>query len=278
MSTTSARTTRRKPVQARPLRLRVLRRSRPTPSFARVTLGGGEIADFVPMGFDQWFRLYLPTGADSEASLGHVPGELTTASYARFMLVPASRRPTLRNYTVRDYRPDGPDGPELDVDFVVHGSAGSATAGPASTWAQTCAPGDEVVIVDEGTIYGAPDTAYLLLAADESALPALAGIVAALPQDARGIAVVEVPHPDDRQPLGGPDGVEIRWVGRGGGVRPGASALAAVRDVPVPPGEVAAWVAGESDLATGARRHWVRAGVAKSAISFCGYWKAGGSH
>ncbi|WP_410626009.1 hypothetical protein [Amycolatopsis sp. cmx-8-4] len=40
---------------------------------------------------------------------------------------------------VRAYRPDGPDGPEFDVGFVLHGSAADGTAGPAATWAQNCA-------------------------------------------------------------------------------------------------------------------------------------------
>lgn len=280
MAKTSAQTARRKPANPRPLRLTVLRTSRPVPSLARVTLGGGDVADFEPMGHDQWFRLFLPTGGVE--SLTHVPRRLTTASYARFMLVPAERRPVIRNYTVRAYRADGPDGPEIDVDLVVHGSAAEGTAGPASTWAQTCEAGDEVTIIDEGTIYAGSPEATVLLVADESGLPALAGILRDLPRAARGVAVVEVPHPDDRQALEGPDGVEVRWVVRGSSTtqpRPGASALAEMSGVPVPADEqVYAWVAGESELATGMRRHWVSQGIPKAQISFCGYWKADADH
>ncbi len=280
MARRSAQVTRRKPVDARPLRMHVLARSRPTPSLARVTLGGGEVADLVPMGFDQWFRLFLPTGGVE--SLRHVPEAVTTASYARFMLVPAQERPVIRNYTIRAHRETGVHGPgpEIDVDLVVHGSAAEGTAGPASTWAQTCVVGDEVAIIDEGTIYAGPEEATVLLAADEAGLPALAGILRDLPRVARGVAVVEVPHPDDCHDLGAPEGVEVRWVVRGtSAARPGTAALAELGRVPVPEDEeVYAWVAGESDLATAARRHWVRHGIPKKQISFCGYWKAGASH
>lgn len=63
----------------------------------------------------------------------------------------ANGRPVLRSYSVRAYRPDGPDGPELDIDFVLHGSAADGTAGPAATWAQHCARDDAVAILDEGS-------------------------------------------------------------------------------------------------------------------------------
>lgn len=277
MAKTSAQTTRRKPAHPRPLRLTVLRASRPVPSLARVTLGLGDVADFEPMGHDQWFRLFLPVGGVE--SLESVPQRLTTASYARFMLVPEERRPVIRNYTVRSYRPDGPQGPEIDVDLVVHGSSADGTAGPASTWAQTCQVGDEVKIIDEGTIYAGPSEATVLLAADEAGLPALAGILRDLPRAATGVAVIEVPHPDDRQPLEEPDGVEVRWVVRGSAGRPGVAARDAMCGVPVPADEqVYAWVAGESELATELRRHWVRHGIPKRQISFCGYWKAEDGH
>lgn len=266
-----------KPRDPRPLAAFVRARARITPHMERVTLGGGELADFEYLGYDQWFRLYLPTGP---GSLQRVPDRLTSASYARMMLAPASGRPTLRNYTVRAYRPQGRHGggPEIDVDLVVHGDPADGTAGPASTWASTCAPGDEVRIYDEGRLYAPPSPGRsVLLVADETGLPATAGVLASLPADTVGTAVVEVPGPADRQALGGPAGVELRWVHRAAdGDVPGRAALAAAREVPVPPGPVYAWTVGESDLVTTLRRHWVQAGVPKADITFCGYWKHGG--
>jgi NADPH-dependent ferric siderophore reductase len=44
--------------------LTVLRRERIAPHWMRITLGGGEIDAFRPMGYDQWFRIFLPLGGD----------------------------------------------------------------------------------------------------------------------------------------------------------------------------------------------------------------------
>mgnify|MGYP002653912465 CR=1 FL=1 len=55
-----------KPRDQRLIRLEVLRTQRLSPHWMRLTLGGGEIAHFEPLGFDQWFRLFLPLGGDHE--------------------------------------------------------------------------------------------------------------------------------------------------------------------------------------------------------------------
>ncbi|GMA40066.1 siderophore-interacting protein [Mobilicoccus caccae] len=271
MATTDTTRQRLKPDVSRPLRLRVRRRETITPSMSRVTLGGGDIGEFVPMGFDQWFRLFIPAPG---AGLERLPDRLTRTSYAKFLLIPKAVRPTLRNYTIRAYRADGDDGPEIDVDFVLHGSPGSDTAGPASTWAQTCVVGDEVAIIDEGIGFVAPPDRHLLLAADETGLPAVAGVLGSLPREARGVAVIEVPTEADRQELDAPEGVEVRWVMRNDPHSvPGRATLAEARGVGVPDGPVFGWAVGESGLATGMRRHWVSAGIPKDDITFCGYWK-----
>lgn len=267
---------RTKPEQAHALRTSVRARRVVTPHMARVTLGGGDLDRFVPLGHDQWFRLYLPTGP---GSLDRVPARLTSATYARMLVAPKGARPVLRNYTVRAHRVVGEHGPgpELDIDLVLHGSPEDGTAGPAATWAATCSPGDEVAIYDEGCIFAPQEPRVpLLLAADESALAAVAGILASVPEDTRGVAVVEVPTADDRQELTRPPGLDVRWIVRDDPADvPGRAALAAIRETPVPSGPVYAWAAGESGLATGARRHWVAEGVAKSDIAFCGYFKHG---
>jgi NADPH-dependent ferric siderophore reductase len=254
------------------LTLQVVRRERLSPHFARVVLGRGDVHRFRPMGFDQWFRLFIPVRG---GTLEHVPPVLDRDTYQRFVQVPAEIRPVLRNYTVREYRPDAVDGPEIVVDFVVHGHPGDGTAGPASTWAQTCHVGDEVAILDEGVLFRPPPgTARVELVADESALPALAGVLAALPAAVTGHALVEVPSEADRQTLDAPPGVELTWVVRDEHAVPGGAALESVADRPLPAEPFHGWVAGEQALAAGVRRHWTGAGVAKERITFCGYWRA----
>ncbi|MDG4862336.1 siderophore-interacting protein [Streptomyces sp. T-3] len=267
---------RTKPEPSAPIRLHVLRSKRLSPHFMRVTLGRGDIARFRPMGYDQWFRLFLPAG---EGSLDRIPERLTTLSYFKLLAAAEDARPILRNYTVRAHRPDGPEGPELDVDFVLHGSESDPHAGPAATWARTCAEGDAVVLLDEGIAFSPPEgVRQVLLVADESGLPALAGVLASLPADFTGRAVVEVPSAEDRQELEGPPGIEVLWADRADAPEsavPGAAALAAACTVPLPEGPCYGWVVGESGLATRLRRHWVGQGVPKDHIMFCGYWKAG---
>lgn len=273
MARTNVNAGRRKPETVELLTLHVLRREQVSPSFVRVTLGGGDAARFRPMGLDQWFRLFLPV-ADA-ASLSRLPNRLDTLAYLRYLAIARTERPVLRNYTVRAHRAEGPSGPELDVDLVLHGSPEDGTSGPAATWAQTCAAGDAVAILDEGVTFApGPDPRPLLIAADETGLPAVAGILGSLPADAVGTAWVELPDAADRQEISGPPGVDVRWLVREDPhALPGRAVLAAVEAVPVPDGAYA-WVVGEQSLVADARRHWVRAGLPKTDVSFCGYWKA----
>jgi NADPH-dependent ferric siderophore reductase len=273
MARTNMQATRIKPERSELIVLHVLRSERLSRSFVRVTLGGGDIARFVPLGFDQWFRLFIPVG--DESALERLPAKLDTVAYARYLAISRSVRPVLRNYTVRAFRLDGPSGPELDVDFVLH-TAADGTSGPAAAWAQSCAPGDAVAVIDEGIAFTpAPELAHVRLVADETGLPAVAGVLASLRDDVRGVAVVEVPDASDVQDLASPEGVEVRWVFRGeAGGRPGGLALAAARSLPVPAERSYGWSVGEAALPIGMRRHWLAEGVAKSDIVFTGYWKA----
>lgn len=269
--------TRVKPAVSELLTLFVRRSQRLSPGFQRVTLGGGDIDRFVPMGFDQWFRLFLPTGDDQTASLRKLPSRLDTLAYAKYLLISKAVRPVLRNYTVRAYRADGPDGAELDIDFVLH-QAADGTHGPAAAWAQQCQAGDAVAILDEGIGFNPPaDVADdLLLVADETGIPAVAGILQSLPVAATGRAVIEVGHADDRQELAGPPRLEVTWVVRDDPhAIPGRAALTTARQLPVPLTGYA-WVVGEQGLCADLRRHWLASGLPKTSISFCGYWKAAG--
>ncbi|MDN4640508.1 siderophore-interacting protein [Agreia sp. PsM10] len=274
MARTTAQARRIKPEISELLTLHVIRREQITPSMARITLGQGDIAKFVPMGFDQWFRLFIPVADDD--SLSRLPQKLNTLSYAKYLTISKTRRPVLRNYTVRAYREAGQSGPELDVDFVLHGDEASGTAGPAASWAGRCAPGDAVAILDEGIGFVQPaGTDSVLLVADETGLPAVAGILASLPADTVGIALVEVAATDDIQNLDGPVGVDVRFVVRPDARdTPGVAVLKATQALPALGERCFAWTVGESALVAGARRHWIATGVPKDNIMFCGYWKA----
>lgn len=249
--------------------VQVARTERVTPHMVRVTVTGPDVARLPRHGFDQWFRLFLPR-PDGDTNFRAVPEQFGMGGYLKYLASRPGSRPPFRNYTVRAHRPDAA---ELDIDFVAHGDAG--IAGP---WAQRARPGEQVVLLDQGRGFDpAPDAGSYLLVGDESALPAIVGILRDLPRDARGLALVEVPEPDDRQAVDGPEGVEVRWVARRDPHdRPGTVALDAVRAETLDgPAGLTAYLAGEQGLVTEARRHLVAAGVPKPRITFTGYWRVG---
>ncbi|MDF2561402.1 MAG: phage tail protein [Microbacterium sp.] len=266
-----------KPETSELIHLTVLRTERLSPHWIRVTLGGGEIEKFRPMGFDQWFRLFLPIGGD--AGLERVPAKANKMfGYLKFLRIPDGERPVMRNYTVRAYRAATAEaGAEIDVDFVLHGSAADGTAGPASRWAETCLPGEHVLIIDEGLTFNPQrGTDRVVLVGDETALPAIASISASLPADATGTAIIEVPSEEDALEFAHPSGLEVIWIVRPHDVAPGTLALEMLGRTALPDAPFHAYAAGEQALASGARKHLVgERGVDKNSVSFCGYWKIG---
>nr|BFF09451.1 hypothetical protein GCM10025699_07540 [Microbacterium flavescens] len=221
---------------------------------------------------------HLPAARGDEG-LDRLPAKANKLfGYLKYLRIPDGVRPVMRNYTVRAFRPATDDrGPELDVDFVLHGSAEDGTAGPASRWAETCEPGESVVLIDEGLAFNpARGTDRVVLVADETGSPAIAGVCASLPSHATGVAIVEVPSAEDALEFAHPAGVTVRWIVRDHDAKPGTLALQALRDAPLPDAPFHAYVVGEQALPTDARRHLVgERGVSKDLVSFCGYWRVG---
>lgn len=176
-----------------------------------------------------------------------------------------------RARTDRRYR--RPDRCEIDVDFVLHGD--ERTAGPATAWARAAAEGDRVAVLGFRADWAPPaDADGLLLAGDESALPAIAAILERLPTDGPPVRTyLEVGTAADRQPLARADGVT--WLTRDtAGAEP---LLAAVRAGGVPGERPYAWVAGERDSVRDLRRYLTRAlGIPTSRLCCIGYWRRGG--
>jgi NADPH-dependent ferric siderophore reductase len=268
----------RKPVEPHVLLAEVVRTKQVSEHMMRVTFGGEGLERFTALGHDQWFRLFLQREGQDAMRLPTRTSGL--GWYAQYLTTPKARRPWVRSYTVRAARPDLR---EIDVDFVLHGvhdDGGHAEPGPASTFAANARTGDTAGILDQGVGYNPRhEHDWTLLVAEESGLPAVAGICEALPDDARGIVVVEVPTAADRQDFRVPDGVDVHWVERDqvdAAAVPGAAALAAVRGLELLDGSVYAFSVGESSLATGVRRYLVtERGVPKTHADFAGYWKHG---
>ncbi|MEU6131795.1 siderophore-interacting protein [Saccharopolyspora sp. NPDC047091] len=293
-------------------RTRVARTERLGPSFVRITFTGDELHRFGIGGDDQRVKLILPQPG---RPLSDMPGG--DGWYPRWQAMPDDIRPTLRTYTVRAYREDPS---ELDIDFVLHG-VDSGHSGPASAWAAAAAPGDEALLLGPdrpggGRMWGCewspPETArQLVLAGDETAVPAMAAIVEALPADSRGVVCAEVPTAADVQTWRAPSGVEVRWLirQRPEGTAPIGALLeesvtgalgelnsrstpdtglddvdvdtATLWEVPEPDasdGEVYGWLAGEAAVIKRLRRVLVQDHrVPRSCVAFMGYWREGRS-
>jgi NADPH-dependent ferric siderophore reductase len=275
-----------------------------SPHFVRVTFTGDDLDRFADNGFDQRIKLILPLPGEG---LAHLPtGE---DWHARWRELPEAKRNPVRTYTVRAVRPGLR---EVDVDMVLHG-----VDGPASRFAAEAAPGARAYLLgpnaDFDGVQGGIDfhpparTDCLLLGGDETAVPAIASILAGLPADARGEALLEVPSAADAQELTAPEGVRVTWLARDDAAH-GAKLVPAVRaatrrilgeeqagpaveleDVDVDhdvlwevPDEVTdvsrfyAWLAGEAAVIKLLRRHLVaECGVDRRLVAFMGYWRLG---
>jgi NADPH-dependent ferric siderophore reductase len=258
----------RKPARREVLNAMVVQAERITAHTVRITIGGGDLARFQPMGYDQWFRMYIPR--DGQDGL-HRPDKAGLSGYVQYLSMSKATRPVMRNYTVRAFRPGSA---EMDIDVMTH------DGGVASAWAGQAGPGDPVAILDEGIMYTpAPGVDWSLLVCDESGLPAVAGICESLPRDARGEAFLEIPSPEDVQKIDAPAGMRLHWLSREDPkARPGALARDAAAAMDPPPGRGYAFLAGESAMVTGLRRLLVtERALPKEDVAFCGYWRYQGS-
>ena len=287
------------------------------PSMVRVTFGGDCLSRFGDGGSlgprDLRVKLMFPAPGHALPDLG----DLSPGWYQRWLAVDPAIRGSMRTYTVRAARVEGPD-PQVDVDFVLHGEGGHA--GPGSGWAAQAAVGQRLTVIGPcagTTSYGgiewhppvAPPGASVrvVLAGDETALPAIGSILATLPEGYAGHALLEVPSASDVLTIGG-GAVEVRWLPRNGRARGellreallevmegrlGAtepapadrSELAEVDvdreilwETPEPPraADCYAWVAGEASVVRDLRRLLVRdLGVDRSQVAFMGYWREG---
>lgn len=258
------------PEAPRLFRARVLRSVRHTPSVQRVTVTGDDLHEFPFLGFDHWFRLFVPRPDQDAFRMPDLDGRRWWPS---FLAIPEDVRPHCANYTVAAFRPEVG---ELDVDFVVHCDADGEPEGRAAIWACGARPGDELPMLDQGCIFDCPDDAgEVVVAAEETGLPAVVGIAASLPRDAVGRIIQEVPTAADVRVLDAPVGVTVTWIVRADTEHdvPGRAALAELQRYVPADDRGYAFVVGESRLATEGRRHLHRAGLPKTRITFSGFWK-----
>jgi NADPH-dependent ferric siderophore reductase len=241
--------------------LEVLRSERVSAHLQRVVLGGPGLAAFEPSPCaDSYVKLlFLADGVEYPEPFDL---DLVRTTF------PAEAQPVLRTYTVRHVDLDAG---ELVIEFVVHGDAG--VAGP---WAATVQPGARIHALGPGGGYTPdPEADVHLLVGDESALPAIAVSLEALPADAHAVVFAEVGGPEDEVALVTKAALDVHWLHRGD-AEPGTTTLLddAVRAWPWPEGRVQAFVHGESALLKTVRPY-VRERVDRRDLSVSAYWRRG---
>ncbi|MHC1481343.1 siderophore-interacting protein [Frateuria aurantia] len=160
----------------------------------------------------------------------------------------------------------------LVIDVVLH-----SEAGPVSRWAQSAKVGDIAYLgLPRGGYRVDPLADWRLLAGDETALPAIASILEALPEDGiQTCVVLEVPTVDDIQALGYPDGTEIHWLARNRGpVRDSEQLRETVASLHLPAGSGQVFVAGETETIRGIHQELLHR-VPSACIDAKGYWLRG---
>ncbi|MEU9125999.1 siderophore-interacting protein [Streptomyces sp. NPDC048506] len=258
----------------------VVRTRRLGPSLMRITFGGERLDALACGGRDQRFKLFLPQ-PHQDRPVFHDTGD---GWYAAWRAQDPAERAVMRSYTIREQRPHAG---EFDVDFALHGAepgAAVTAGGPASRWAAGARPGDRLtvlapVVEDNGGVDFRPPTGtdWILITGDETALPAIAGILSWLSPGTRAAVWIEVDHEDDRQQLPTFADAEVTWLVRDrAAAGSGEPVLDALRAAELPGGTPYAWVAGEAGTVKAVRRHLVRErGFDRRAVKFTGYWRRG---
>jgi NADPH-dependent ferric siderophore reductase len=173
---------------------------------------------------------------------------------------------------VRTYTPVGFDeaSKTLELQFVLHG------VGPASEWAEHAAPGDKLAVAGPGGRFTLDETAaHWWLAADESAIPAVATLLEALPATATAEVHIEVADAADEIAFDSPAKTTLTWHYRRSPDAFGAELDEAARGAEIPAG-TRIWVACEAAAMRGIRRHFTRErGLPPSSLVTRGYWRLG---
>lgn len=240
----------------------VKRVQRLTPRMVRVTFTGPELAAFGWNGPAAHIKLIFaaatPVAAAESASGAGAPADSAEPP-----------RPTMRTYTPRRFDREMC---ELDVDFVLHGE------GPASSWASQAAVGQTLTVAGPGRSYAVDGEArWIVLAGDDSAIPAIATILEHLPAGISARVFIEVVDAAEEHPLCPASNAAITWLHRGEDpTRAGALLEAALRELPWPeePGRV--YVACEAGAMRRIRRHLLtERGMSRDHIVTRGYWRLG---
>jgi NADPH-dependent ferric siderophore reductase len=243
-------------------RVTVVRIARPSPWLVSVTLDGPGLDDLIVDEPAASVRLLLPSSPGEELVIPEWNGN-------EFLLADG-RRPILRTFT--PIRPNGSSS-ELTLDIVRH------DGGAASDWAAEGVPGLEAAISGPGRGYTPdPEASSFLLTGDESAVPAIGQLIAALATRWPVRAGIEVRSGEAAGDRLADTAADVEWRVLDDGALPGTAQHAYVREARIEPG-TRIWAAGEAAAMQRIRRHlFDERGIDRSDTMVRGYWKRNRSH
>lgn len=229
-----------------------------TPRMRRLTFTGHDLGRFASAA-DLHVRLYLPPPGLERPEWPR-PGP-----DGRTLWPEPERRPAVRYYTIRRAAAE-----QVEIDFVLHDAPG-----PGAQFALTAEPGTLCGLA--GPLgRAAPPAAWTLLAGDETALPAIARMLEAMPAEARGEVLLEMDEAEADYPLFPPEGVRVRRL-RPAGDGAASPLVEAFRDLDWPDTpDLFVWAGCEFALARTLRRH-LRAErrLPRDRHLVVGYWERG---
>lgn len=244
------------------------------PRLRRVTLAGDELLGLDPGLPGASVRLLLPRRSETvDAPDERPPARLELPRWTgNEFLFDDGERPAIRTLTPLRVAPapGDPLAAELDVEIVLHGD------GALARWAEQARPGHLVAVSGTGRGYTIDRSARsFLLVGDESALPAVSTLLAALPSETVVDVVIEIAVPAGRVGLPSHPGATVRWVELPGGSDPGDALVDAVTRSEIDH-DTRVWAAGEAAAVQRIRRHlFTELGIPRSNAVVRGYWKSG---
>jgi len=165
----------------------------------------------------------------------------------------------------------------VDIDFVLHGEG--KDSGSVSDWARIAKCGDQVGIAGprSGGFFLLPDSKWVWLAADASALPAAQSIMENLPHGIQCQALLIVHDDEERQLVRSPARLDLQWRHwrqRAHTLEEADLLLTGIGELDGP-GQ--AWIAGEAEWVKSWRTFWLEhRNLDRQRLSSKGYWKIGG--
>ncbi|GJE76141.1 siderophore-interacting protein [Methylorubrum suomiense] len=225
-----------------------------TPRLRRLTFTGADLGRFADHE-NLHVRLYLPP-PDVARPEWPRPGP-----DGRTIWPDATRRPDMRYYTIRRA-----EAKTVEIDFVLHDAPG-----PGARFALHAEPGAICGIAGPLGRTASP-AAWTLLVGDETALPAIARILDAMPADAQGIVLLEAESEATHYPLRAFEGVPVRWLERRADAE--SPLIDSVRRLEFPmTADVFVWAGCESTIARSLRRILrSERGLSREKHLVVGYW------